>query len=114
MAHRRLEDILSRASTETDGSSENDPIPSIEESDDTSKNFSSDPSARDDDSISSDQVSKDSDSGNLPGGESLKGILSKLWEVSELVGENDNDPLILPDVAEFAEIDLAQSEAFTS
>jgi hypothetical protein len=115
MTHRRFEKILSRSSTETDDSSGDDYIPSNDKSDDTSENFNSDSSADDgNNSITSDQVSEDSDSNNLPARENLKVILSKLWEVSELVRENDDDLFIAPDVAEFAEIDLTHSQAFTS
>jgi hypothetical protein len=45
MTHRRLEEILSRASTETDDNSGDDYILSIEESDETSGNFNSESSA---------------------------------------------------------------------
>jgi hypothetical protein len=111
MTHRRLGEILS---TETDEDSRDDYIPLIEESDDTSQNFSSDSNADGgDDSISCDQAREDSDSDDLPPRESLKIILSKLWEVSELVGENDDDSFIVPDMAEFAEIALTHREAFT-
>jgi hypothetical protein len=105
MTHRRPEEILIKASTEIDDGSGNDYIPSMEECDDTSENFSSDSSADGgDDSINSDQVSEDSDSDDLPPGESLKVIPSKLWEVSELVNENDDDLFIVSDMAKFAEI----------
>jgi hypothetical protein len=99
MTHRRLGEILSRASAETDENSGDDYIPSIEESDNTSENFNSDSSA---------------DSGDdLPMPESLKGLLSKMCNVKELIGEKD-DMFIVPDVAEFAEIGRAHSEALTS
>jgi hypothetical protein len=113
MTHRRPEEILIRASTEIDDSSRDDYIPSMEESDNTSENFSSDSCADGNaGGISSGQIIDDSDSDDLPPGESLKIIPSKLWEVSEFVNENDNDLFIIPDVTEFAEIDLTHNKAF--
>jgi hypothetical protein len=59
-------------------------------------------------------VSENSDSDDLPPGESLKETLFILWEVSELGDANDDTLFVVPDGAEFAEIDLRHSEAFTA
>jgi hypothetical protein len=115
MTHRRLEEILGRASTETEDSSDDDYIPPVAESDEDSDNSSSDSSAHgDSDSVSADHASEDSDSDDLPPEESLKQTLSILCEVSELGGANEDTLFIVADGAEFAEIDLRHSEAFTA
>jgi hypothetical protein len=115
MTHQRLKEILSRASTETEDSSDDDYIPPVAESDEDSDNFSSDSSAHgDSDSVSADHASEDSDSDDLPPEESLKETLSILWEVSELGDANGDTLFVVSDGAEFAEIDLRHGEAFTA
>jgi hypothetical protein len=61
-----------------------------------------------------DHASEDSDSDDLPPEESLKETRSILWEVSELGGANDDTLFVVPDGAEFGEIDLRHNEAFTA
>jgi hypothetical protein len=95
--HQRLEKILSRASTKTEDSSDNDYSPPVAESDEDSDNCSSDSSAHSDsDSVSADRASEDSDSDVLPPGESLKETLSILWDVSEMDGADDDTLFVVP------------------
>jgi hypothetical protein len=115
MTHRRPEEILSRASTETEDSIDDDYIPPVAESDEDSDNFSSDSSVHgDSNSLSTDHVSHNSDSDDLPPEGSLQETLSILWEVSELGGVNDDTLFVVLDGVEFAEIDLRRSEAFAA